>query len=63
MATDIERRGSMRPMPRPLPTLREAAAILARRRTRGLGWTPPGAGRALAATMKALDERFGSVTS
>lgn len=46
-------------MPRPLPTLREAAAILARRRTRGLGWTPPGAGRALAATMKALDARFG----
>lgn len=44
---------------RPLPSLAEAAAILARRRTRPPRRTPPPAGRALNATLKALDARFG----
>jgi hypothetical protein len=49
----------MAPVPRPLPSHRDAAAILARKRTRPAGWTPPAAGRALATTLKALEQRFG----
>jgi hypothetical protein len=44
----------MRPVTRPLPSLREAAAILANKRTRSVGRAPRGAGAALAATVKTL---------
>lgn len=45
--------------PRPLPTPAEAAAILARKRTRPSRRPPPPAGRKLNRLLKALDERFG----
>lgn len=44
---------------RPLPTTEEARAILASRRTRPAFRPPPRVGRALAAYVKVLDERFG----
>ncbi len=46
-------------MPRPLPTPREALLILQGRRTRPAPGPPPAAGKALTATIKALDARFG----
>lgn len=46
-------------MPRPLPTAAEAAAILARKRTRPQHRPPPPAGRGLRRLIKDLDERFG----
>jgi hypothetical protein len=46
-------------MARPLPSPNEALVILGRRRTRPAPGPPPAAGRALAATIKALDARFG----
>lgn len=46
-------------MRRPLPSLDEVQLILSRRRTRPAPGPPPGAGKALAATLKALDARFG----
>ncbi len=46
-------------MRRPLPTPEETRAILARRRTRPAYRPPPRVGRALAAYVKALDDRFG----
>ncbi|MEO8114949.1 MAG: DciA family protein [Phenylobacterium sp.] len=46
-------------MPRPLPSLEEARAILAAKRTRPISRPPPAAGRALMGTIKALDARFG----
>ena len=45
-------------MRRPLPTPEEAREILLRRRTRAVRGPPPGAGKALAKTLKALDARF-----
>lgn len=44
---------------RPLPSLSEAAAILATKRTRPQRRAAPPAGRALTKTLKALDDRFG----
>ncbi|HEX5377295.1 MAG TPA: DciA family protein [Phenylobacterium sp.] len=44
---------------RSLPTPAEAAAILARKRTRPTRRPPPPLGRSLNKTLKALDERFG----
>jgi len=44
---------------RKLPTLAEAAEILARRRTRPARRPAPPAGRSLTPLLKALDERFG----
>lgn len=44
---------------RRLPTLAEAAEILARRRTRPARRAAPPAGRSLAPLLKSLDERFG----
>ena len=49
----------MHPMARDLPTPSEARAILASRRARPMPGPPPGAGKALTATMKALEARFG----
>ncbi len=49
----------MAQMPRPLPTPREALLILKGRRTRPAPGPPPAAGKALTATIKALDARFG----
>ncbi|HLI64837.1 MAG TPA: DciA family protein [Caulobacteraceae bacterium] len=46
-------------MPRPLPTSAEAAAILARKRTRPARRPPPRAGLRLSGLVKTLDERFG----
>ncbi|HYE47063.1 MAG TPA: DciA family protein [Caulobacter sp.] len=46
-------------MPRRLPSPEEAAAILARHRTRPARRPPPPAGRSLAPLIRALDERFG----
>ncbi len=46
-------------MPRSLPTPREALLILKGRRTRPAPGPPPAAGKALTATIKALDARFG----
>lgn len=46
-------------MRRPLPSADEALAILARKRTRPVPRPPPAAGRGLAKTLKALDEKFG----
>ena len=44
---------------RSLPTIREAAEILARKRSRPPPSGPPPAGRSLNKTLKDLDERFG----
>jgi hypothetical protein len=46
-------------MPRPLPSAQEAAAILAARRPRPPPRPPRHAARGLAATMKALEAKFG----
>ena len=46
-------------MPRPLPSSREALAILAARRPRPPPRPPPHAGRGLSQLLKALEERFG----
>jgi hypothetical protein len=46
-------------MRRRLPTAQEAAAILAAKRTRPQRRPPPPAGRALNATLRELDARFG----
>ena len=46
-------------MQRPLPTAREAAAILAAKRTRPARRPPPPAGAKLGSLIKALDARFG----
>ena len=46
-------------MKRPLPTLDEARAILAAKRTRPQRRTPPTVGRRLGKLIKTLDERFG----
>ena len=46
-------------MARSLPTIAEAQAILAAKRTRPTYRPPPRAGRALVALVKALDARFG----
>jgi len=46
-------------MPRPLPSLEEARAILAHKRTRPPRRSAPVAGRALTGLLKSLDERFG----
>jgi hypothetical protein len=46
-------------MRRRLPTAEEAVAILTAKRTRPLRRPPPPAGRALAATVRELDARFG----
>ncbi|HEV2364297.1 MAG TPA: DciA family protein [Caulobacteraceae bacterium] len=46
-------------MVRPLPSLRETADILARRRTRPPRRPPPPAGRALTPLVRAFDQRFG----
>lgn len=46
-------------MPRRLPTMEEAAQILAARRTRPPPRPPPPAGRQLAGLMRDLDARFG----
>jgi hypothetical protein len=46
-------------MPRSLPTVAEAQAILAAKRTRPPFRPPPRAGRALTGLMKSLDDRFG----
>jgi hypothetical protein len=46
-------------MPRSLPTVAEAQAILAAKRTRPAFRPPPRAGRALTGLMKSLDDRFG----
>jgi hypothetical protein len=48
-----------RPYRRALPTAQETVRILARRRTRPVPPPPPVAGRALAKTVGALQERFG----
>jgi hypothetical protein len=52
-------RSSIAFMPRPLPSPNEALVILGRRRTRPAPGPPPAAGRALTATIKALDKSFG----
>jgi hypothetical protein len=49
----------MAQMPRSLPTPREALLILQGRRTRPAPGPPPAAGKALTATIKAMDARFG----
>ena len=49
----------MRLMARPLPSARDVADILAKKRTRPAGRPPPAAARSLAKTLKALDARFG----
>lgn len=49
-------------MVRRLPSTAEAAAILARKRTRPQHRTAPTAGRSLAKVVKQLDERFGQGT-
>jgi hypothetical protein len=46
-------------MRRPLPSPQESVLILKARRTRPAAGPPPAAGRALTATLKALDARFG----
>jgi hypothetical protein len=46
-------------MRRRLPSAEEALAILSARRTRPLPRPPPPAGRALARTLRELDQRFG----
>lgn len=46
-------------MVRPLPSAEEAARILSARRTRPVRPPPPGAARALAGTLKALEAKFG----
>jgi hypothetical protein len=46
-------------MRRRLPSAQETVRILANRRTRPMPGPPPGAGRALIKTMKALEGRFG----
>jgi len=46
-------------MRRPLPTVEEARAILAHKRTRPVHRPPPRAGRALGQLVKTLDARFG----
>jgi hypothetical protein len=46
-------------MPRPLPTPAEAAAILARKRTRPQHRPPPVAGRGLSKLLKELDAKYG----
>ena len=46
-------------MPRRLPSLEDAQAILAKKRTRPPRRPPPVAGKALTPLMKSLDERFG----
>ena len=46
-------------MARPLPTAREAADILARKRTRPLRRPPPPAGTRLTALIRDIDARFG----
>jgi len=46
-------------MRRPLPTTKEALAILAAKRTRPQRRPPPPAGRALNATLRELDAKFG----
>ncbi|HEX4098638.1 MAG TPA: DciA family protein [Caulobacteraceae bacterium] len=46
-------------MPRRLPSLEDAQAILARKRTRPMRRPPPMAGKALTPLLKSLDERFG----
>ncbi len=46
-------------MPRRLPSLPDAQAILAAKRTRPMRRPPPVAGRALNGLIKSLDERFG----
>lgn len=46
-------------MPRELPTAAEAAAILARKRTRPQRRPPPVAGRSLSRLLKELDGKFG----
>ena len=47
------------PMPRRLPSPEEALRILAAKRTRPPHRPPPPAGRALAATLRELDAKFG----
>ena len=49
-------------MPRRLPSLEDAQAILARKRTRPMRRPPPVAGKALTPLIKSLDERFGKGT-
>ena len=49
-------------MPRPLPSLAEAARILSAKRTRPPRMPPAAAGRALTKTHKALDTKFGQGT-
>lgn len=46
-------------MKRPLPTMEEAAAILAGKRTRPVRRPPPTVGRKLNKLVKTLDDRFG----
>ena len=46
-------------MPRPLPTAAEAAAILARKRTRPQHRPPPVAARGLSKLLKELDAKYG----
>jgi hypothetical protein len=46
-------------MPRPLPSIEEAAQILTRKRTRPVHRPPPTAGRGLSKLVRELDERFG----
>ena len=49
-------------MPRRLPSLEDAQAILGRKRTRPVRRPPPVAGKALTPLLKSLDERFGKGT-
>jgi hypothetical protein len=49
----------MAAMTRPLPSMREAAAILASRRTRPPPRPPLAAGRAASRALKSLEDRFG----
>ena len=49
-------------MPRRLPSLQDAQAILAKKRTRPMRRPPPVAGKALTPLIKSLDERFGKGT-
>lgn len=46
-------------MPRRLPSLEDAQAILASKRTRPMRRPPPMAGKALTPLLRSLDERFG----